>query len=192
MPLPIYLAHRLAFRLTEVRKSGEVPHLRPDGKTQVTIEYDENDKPLRVDTVLISTQHDPEASREWLAAQLKEHVIDPVLDEVLGDGVKHDDYRQLVNPTGSFVLGGPAADAGLTGRKIIVDTYGALPTTAVARSPARTRPRSIVPPRTPPVGLRRTSWLPAWPTRSRSKSPTLLALPTRYPSTWRPSAPSKA
>ena len=117
MPLPIYLAHRLAFRLTEVRKSGEVPHLRPDGKTQVTIEYDENDKPLRVDTVLISTQHDPEASREWLAAQLKEHVIDPVLDEVLGDGVKHDDYRQLVNPTGSFVLGGPAADAGLTGRK---------------------------------------------------------------------------
>ena len=120
MPLPIYLAHRLAFRLTEVRKSGEVPHLRPDGKTQVTIEYDENDKPLRVDTVLISTQHDPEASQEWLAAQLKEHVIDPVLDEVLGDGVKHDDYRQLVNPTGSFVLGGPAADAGLTGRKIIV------------------------------------------------------------------------
>ena len=97
MPLPIYLAHRLAFRLTEVRKSGEVPHLRPDGKTQVTIEYDEN---------------------------VKEHVIDPVLDEVLGDGVKHDDYRQLVNPTGSFVLGGPAADAGLTGRKIIVDTYG--------------------------------------------------------------------
>ena len=124
MPLPIYLAHRLAFRLTEVRKSGEVPHLRPDGKTQVTIEYDENDKPLCVDTVLISTQHDPEASREWLAAQLKEHVIYPVLDEVLGDGVKHDDYRQLVNPTGSFVLGGPAADAGLTGRKIIVDTYG--------------------------------------------------------------------
>ena len=107
MPLPIYLAHRLAFRLTEVRKSGEVPHLRPDGKTQVTIEYDENDKPLRVDTVLISTQHDPEASREWLAAQLKEHVIDPVLDEVLGDGVKHDDYRQLVNPTGSFVLRPP-------------------------------------------------------------------------------------
>ena len=124
MPLPIHLAHRLAYRLAEVRKSGEVPHLRPDGKTQVTIEYDENDKPLRVDTVLISTQHDPEASREWLAAQLKEHVIDPVLDEVLGDGIKHDDYRQLVNPTGSFVLGGPAADAGLTGRKIIVDTYG--------------------------------------------------------------------
>lgn len=124
MPLPIYLAHRLAFRLTEVRKSGEVAHLRPDGKTQVTIEYDEHDRPLRVDTVLISTQHDPEVTQEWLRAQLKEHVIDPVLNDVLGDTVQHDDYRQLVNPTGSFVLGGPAADAGLTGRKIIVDTYG--------------------------------------------------------------------
>ena len=124
MPLPIHLAHRLAYRLAEVRKSGEVAHLRPDGKTQVTIEYDEDNNPLRVDTVLISTQHDPEATQEWLRGQLKEHVIDPVLDEVLGDKVRHDDYRQLVNPTGSFILGGPAADAGLTGRKIIVDTYG--------------------------------------------------------------------
>ena len=94
MPLPIYLAHRLAYRLTQVRKNGEVPHLRPDGKTQVTIEYDENDVPVRLDTVLVSTQHDPEVDQAWL------------------------------NPTGSFVLGGPAADAGLTGRKIIVDTYG--------------------------------------------------------------------
>lgn len=124
MPLPIYLAHKLAFRLAQVRKSGEVAHLRPDGKTQVTIEYDGKRRPIRVDTVLISTQHDPEASHEWLEAQLKEHVIDPVLDEVLGDEVEHASYRQLVNPTGSFVLGGPAADAGLTGRKIIVDTYG--------------------------------------------------------------------
>ena len=124
MPLPIYLAHRLAFRLTEVRKSGEVPHLRPDGKTQVTIEYDDNDKPVRLDTVLISTQHDPEVTQDWLAVELKKHVIDPVLDEVLGSKVPHDNYRQLVNPTGSFILGGPAADAGLTGRKIIVDTYG--------------------------------------------------------------------
>lgn len=124
MPLPIYLAHRLAFRLTEVRKSGEVPHLRPDGKTQVTIEYDDDDKPVRLDTVLISTQHDPEVTQDWLAVELKKHVIDPVLDEVLGSKVPHDNYRQLVNPTGSFILGGPAADAGLTGRKIIVDTYG--------------------------------------------------------------------
>ena len=111
MPLPIYLAHRLAFRLTEVRKSGEVPHLRPDGKTQVTIEYDDDDKPVRLDTVLISTQHDPEVTQDWLAVELKKHVIDPVLDEVLGSKVPHDNYRQLVNPTGSFILGGPAADA---------------------------------------------------------------------------------
>ena len=124
MPLPIYLAHRLAHRLTEVRKSGEVAHLRPDGKTQVTIEYDDDDRPVRLDTVLVSTQHDPEVDQAWLKEQLTEHVIRPVLDDVLADLVTHDEYRVLVNPTGSFVLGGPAADAGLTGRKIIVDTYG--------------------------------------------------------------------
>jgi S-adenosylmethionine synthetase len=124
MPLPIYLAHRLAYRLTEVRKSGEVAHLRPDGKTQVTIEYDENDNPVRLDTVLVSTQHDPEVDQDWLKERLVKHVIAPVLDDVLADRVDHADYRVLVNPTGSFVLGGPAADAGLTGRKIIVDTYG--------------------------------------------------------------------
>ena len=124
MPLPIYLAHRLAHRLTEVRKSGEVAHLRPDGKTQVTIEYDDDDRPVRLDTVLVSTQHDPEVDQAWLKEQLTEHVIRPVLDDVLADRVTHDEYRVLVNPTGSFVLGGPAADAELTGRKIIVDTYG--------------------------------------------------------------------
>ena len=124
MPLPIHLAHRLAYRLAEVRKSGEVAHLRPDGKTQVTIEYDEHDGPVRLDTVLISTQHDPEVDQAWLKEHLVEHVIKPVLDDVLGDKVAHDEYRVLVNPTGSFILGGPAADAGLTGRKIIVDTYG--------------------------------------------------------------------
>ena len=112
MPLPIYLAHRLAHRLTEVRKSGEVAHLRPDGKTQVTIEYDDDDRPVRLDTVLVSTQHDPEVDQAWLKEQLTEHVIRPVLDDVLADRVTHDEYRVLVNPTGSFVLGGPAADAG--------------------------------------------------------------------------------
>ena len=105
MPLPIHLAHRLAYRLAEVRKNGEVKFLRPDGKTQVTIEYDEENRPLRVDTVLISTQHDPEVSQEALREDLREHVIEPVLDEVLGDAVKHDDYRVLVNPTGSFIMG---------------------------------------------------------------------------------------
>ncbi|MBW3082416.1 methionine adenosyltransferase [Bifidobacterium phasiani] len=124
MPMPIHLAHRLAYRLAQVRKQGVVPHLRPDGKTQVTIEYDEHDRPVRVDTVLVSTQHDPEATHDWLLEQLREHVVEPVLDEVCGEAVRHDAYRLLVNPTGSFVLGGPAADAGLTGRKIIVDTYG--------------------------------------------------------------------
>lgn len=124
MPLPIHLAHRLAQRLTRVRKMSEVPYLRPDGKTQVTIEYDEHNTPVRVDTVLISTQHDPAITQDWLRDQLKKHVIEPVLDEELGDAVAHDDYRVLVNPTGSFIMGGPAADAGLTGRKIIVDTYG--------------------------------------------------------------------
>ena len=124
MPLPIHLAHRLAYRLAEVRKSGEVPHLRPDGKTQVTIEYDDDDHPVRLDTVLVSTQHDPEVDQAWLKEQLTEHVIRPVLDDVLADRVAHDEYRVLVNPTGSFILGGPAADAGRTGRKIIVDTYG--------------------------------------------------------------------
>ncbi|MCH4208688.1 methionine adenosyltransferase [Bifidobacterium sp.] len=124
MPLPIYLAHRLAYRLAQVRKQGVISHLRPDGKTQVTIEYDGQDRPARVDTVLISTQHDPDADHDWLLGQLAEHVIKPVLDDVCGRNLEHDDYRVLVNPTGSFVLGGPAADAGLTGRKIIVDTYG--------------------------------------------------------------------
>ncbi len=124
MPLPIYLAHQLAFRLAQVRKEGIIPHLRPDGKTQVTIEYDQDDRPRRVDTVLISTQHDPEVGHDWLQEQLTEHVITPVLDRVCGQAVEHQGYRVLVNPTGSFVLGGPAADAGLTGRKIIVDTYG--------------------------------------------------------------------
>lgn len=124
MPLPIYLAHQLAFRLAQVRKEGIIPHLRPDGKTQVTIEYDQDDRPRRVDTVLISTQHDPEVGHDWLQEQLMEHVIAPVLDRVCGEAVEHQSYRVLVNPTGSFILGGPAADAGLTGRKIIVDTYG--------------------------------------------------------------------
>lgn len=123
MPLPIYLAHRLSMRLAQVRKEGIVPHLRPDGKTQVTIAYEGN-TPQYVETVLISTQHDPEVDSAWLQDQLTKHVITPILDEVCADRIAHDQYRVLVNPTGSFVLGGPAADAGLTGRKIIVDTYG--------------------------------------------------------------------
>ena len=121
LPLPIWLAHRLAERLTEVRKSGEVPYLRPDGKTQVTIEYD-GDRPVRLDTVVVSSQHAPDVSLEnLLLPDIADHVVKPVLDRV---GIDASNYRLLVNPTGRFEVGGPMGDAGLTGRKIIVDTYG--------------------------------------------------------------------
>ncbi|MGE7092191.1 methionine adenosyltransferase [Lysinibacillus sp. NPDC048646] len=120
MPLPISLAHKLSRRLTEVRKSGELAYLRPDGKTQVTIEYDENNVPVRVDTIVISTQHDEEATLEQIQADLKESVIAPVVPSELLDA----NTKYFINPTGRFVIGGPKGDAGLTGRKIIVDTYG--------------------------------------------------------------------
>ncbi|QFY08338.1 methionine adenosyltransferase [Nonomuraea phyllanthi] len=123
MPLPITLAHRLALRLSQVRKSGTVPYLRPDGKTQVTIEYD-GDVPVRLDTVVVSTQHAAEIDlREMLAPDIKEHVVDPVLS---GLDLDIEGYRLLVNPTGRFEIGGPMGDAGLTGRKIIIDTYGGM------------------------------------------------------------------
>ncbi len=123
MPLPITIAHRLAERLTAVRKDGTMGYLRPDGKTQVTIEYDENDRPVRVDTVVLSTQHAEDITLETLEADAKKHVIDHVL---AGFDIPSEDYRLLVNPTGVFVVGGPMGDAGLTGRKIIVDTYGGM------------------------------------------------------------------
>lgn len=122
MPLPIWLAHRLAERLAEVRKSGELAGLRPDGKTQVTVGYD-GDRPVRLDTVVLSTQHDADIVQEKLQREIADQVIAPV---VAGVGLDVADMRVLVNPTGKFVVGGPQGDAGLTGRKIIVDTYGGM------------------------------------------------------------------
>lgn len=120
MPLPISLAHKLSRRLTEVRKNETLAYLRPDGKTQVTVEYDEQNKPVRIDTVVISTQHAPEVTLEQIQSDLKEHVIRPVVPSELID----EETKYFINPTGRFVIGGPQGDAGLTGRKIIVDTYG--------------------------------------------------------------------
>ncbi|MGI5168746.1 methionine adenosyltransferase [Spirillospora sp. CA-253888] len=123
MPLPITIAHRLSQRLSAVRKGGVVPYLRPDGKTQVTIEYD-GDRAVRLDTVVVSSQHAPDIDlKELLAPDVKEHVVDPVLAEF---DLDIEGYRLLVNPTGRFEIGGPMGDAGLTGRKIIVDTYGGM------------------------------------------------------------------
>jgi S-adenosylmethionine synthetase len=120
MPYAISLAHKLARRLTEVRKNKTLPYLRPDGKTQVTVEYDENGKPFRLDAVVLSTQHDDSVTQEEIHADIKKHVFDVILPQEMVDA----DTKFFINPTGRFVIGGPHGDSGLTGRKIIVDTYG--------------------------------------------------------------------
>ena len=126
MPLPIYLAHRLAEKLTEVRKNGTLAYLRPDGKTQVTIEYNEENKPVRLDTIVVSSQHAAEVDLDkQLTPDIKKHVVEPVL-KALDVDLYTSNFKLLVNPTGRFEIGGPMGDAGLTGRKIIVDTYGGM------------------------------------------------------------------
>ena len=120
MPYPIAMAHKLARRLTEVRKNGTLPYLRPDGKTQVTVEYDENGTPKRLDAVVLSTQHDPDVSQEQIHEDIKKYVFDAIIPENMVDS----ETKFFINPTGRFVIGGPHGDSGLTGRKIIVDTYG--------------------------------------------------------------------
>lgn len=120
MPLPVSLSHKLVKKLADLRKSGEISYLRPDAKSQVTVEYDENDQPVRVDTVVISTQHDPEATND----QIRQDVIEKVINAVIPAEYLDDETKFFINPTGRFVIGGPQGDSGLTGRKIIVDTYG--------------------------------------------------------------------
>ena len=120
MPYPISLAHKLALQLTKVRKNGTLKYLRPDGKSQVSVEYDENDKPVRLEAVVLSTQHDPDVTQEQIHADIKKYVFDPILPADMID----ENTKFFINPTGRFVIGGPHGDAGLTGRKIIVDTYG--------------------------------------------------------------------
>ena len=122
MPYPIELAHKLAQQLTKVRKDGTLSYLRPDGKTQVSVEYDENDKPIRLEAVVLSTQHDEDVTQEQIHEDIKKYVFDPILPQEMVD----DETKFYINPTGRFVIGGPHGDAGLTGRKIIVDTYGGM------------------------------------------------------------------
>ena len=122
MPYPISLAHKLALRLTEVRKNGTLPYLRPDGKTQVTVEYDENGVPARLDAVVLSTQHDPDVTQEQIHADVKKYIF----DEILPANMVDEKTKFFINPTGRFVIGGPNGDSGVTGRKIIVDTYGGM------------------------------------------------------------------
>ena len=122
MPYPISLAHKLARKLTEVRKDGTLKYLRPDGKTQVTVEYDENGTPKRLDAVVLSTQHDPDVTQEQIHEDIKKYVFDPIIPE----GMVDENTKFFINPTGRFVIGGPHGDSGLTGRKLIVDTYGGM------------------------------------------------------------------
>ena len=163
MPLTISLAHRLTRRLADARKSGELTWLRPDGKSQVTVEYDDDWRPLRAEALVISTQHAPDVDNEVIGTDVREHIIDTIVEKSLVD----DDTKIYVNPSGRFVVGGPKGDAGLTGRKIIVDTYGGVAAMGAAPSAARIRRRSTVPGPTPPAGLRRRSWRQAWRAAAR-------------------------
>jgi len=197
MPLPIMLAHRMAERLAAVRKGthglDRIDWLRPDGKTQVSVEY-EGDRPVGVRTVVLSTQHaDKVGRRELSQATIRqamvEHVVRPVLDAA---GIAHARTRFLINPTGRFVIGGPHGDAGLTGRKIIVDTYGGMARHGggafSGKDPSKVDRSAAY--AAPPGGWPATSWMPSWPGVARSSSPTPSAWPSRSPSWWIPSAPA--
>lgn len=152
MPYPISLAHKLALQLTKVRKDGTLTYLRPDGKTQVSVEYDEAGKPKRLEAVVLSTQHDEDVTQEQIHEDIKKYVFDPILPKELIDG----DTKFFINPTGRFVIGGPHGDAGLTGRKIIVDTYGGYARHGGGAFSGKTAQRLTVPQHMLHVMLQRT------------------------------------
>ena len=185
MPLPISLAHKLAKRLTEVRKNGTLDYLRPDGKSQVTVEYDDG-RPVRIDAVVISSQHSPDISQEQLHEDIRREVIEKVIPaELLDENTKY-----YINPTGRFVVGGPQGDTGLTGRKIIVDTYGGYARHGggafSGKDPSKVDRSAAYAAR----WVAKT-WLPrAWPPSARSSWPMPSAWQSPSPSWWTPSAPA--
>ena len=185
MPLPITLANKLAYQLTQARKTGTIPFILPDGKTQVTVSYGPDGKPRGLETIVISTQHLPGVEQMDLVTALVDHVLHPTLGDMSLEGV-----RILVNPTGRFVKGGPAADTGLTGRKIIVDTYGGYARHGGGAFSGKDPTRWTALRRTWPGTSPRTSWPPVWRTNARCSLPTPSASPTRSPSWWTPSAPA--
>ena len=185
MPLPISLAQKLAKKLTEVRKSGVLPYLRADGKTQVTVEY-HDDKPVRIDSVVISSQHSDAVTLEQIREDVIREVVTPTLPALYMD----DDTKIYVNPTGRFVVGGPKGDSGLTGRSSSIPT-AATPATAAAPSAARTRPRLTAAPRIWRAMRPRTSSPRVWPRSAKSKSPTPSASRARFRCSSTPSAPAR-
>ena len=173
MPAPIMYAHALLHKATDLRKSKKIPWLRPDAKSQVTVEYDGH-KPIRLDTIVISHQHDPEISYETIKETIIEEIVKPVLSPT---GLLDKNTKFFINPTGRFVIGGPFGDTGLTGRKIIVDTYGGMGRHGGGAFSEKIPRKSIAPPRTWPDTSRRTSSRRVLPNAARSRSPTRLAFP---------------
>jgi S-adenosylmethionine synthetase len=176
MPLTIALAHKLAQRLATVRRTREIPYLRPDGKVQVTVEYD-NGKPVRLDTVIISTQHHPRVELNVI----RKDVIEKVVRAVVPPEFINSTTRYLINPTGRFVVGGPQGDTGLTGRKIIVDTYGGMARHGGGCFPAKILPKWTVRPVMPPAMWPKTLWLPGWRISVNCRWLMLLVWPDQFP-----------
>lgn len=186
MPLPIALAHRLTRKLSEVRKNGTLPYLRPDGKSQVTVEYDEDDRPVRVDTIVVSTQHGEEVEMDTL----RQDIIREVIRTTIPAGMMDENTRFLINPTGRFVIGGPQGDSGLTGRKIIVDTYGGTPGTAADASQERIPQRWTAAPLTQPDMWRRILWRQDWRANASCRLLMPLESRSRFPSVSKPMEPA--